>query len=102
MNARQEEEAVFWCGLLTSVLFEKLEKGEERRRLRELAQEEVVFPGGGKRKPSLSTLKRKLKTYRQGGFNALARKPRSDRGEPRAVSPAVIATAMTAPKRATP
>ncbi len=28
MNAKQEDEAVFWCGLLTSVLFEKLETGE--------------------------------------------------------------------------
>jgi putative transposase len=96
MNARQEDEAVFWCGLLTPVLFEKLEKGEERRRLRELAQQEVVFPGGRKRKPSLSTLKRKLNKYRGGGFNAMARKPRADRGEPRAVSAAVIATAIAA------
>ena len=98
MNARQEEESVFWCGLLTSVLFEKLEKGEERRRLRELSQQEVVFPGGRRRKPSLSTLKRKLKQYRRGGFNALGRKARSDRGEPRAVAAEVIATAVAAKK----
>ena len=96
MNAKQEDEAVFWCGLLTSVLFEKLETGEERRRLKELSQQEVVFPGGGKRKPSLSTLKRKLKKYRAGGFNAMARKARGDRGEPRAVSAAVITTAIAA------
>ena len=98
MNAKQEEEAVFWCGLLTSVLFEKLEKGEERQRLRELAQQEVIFPDGRKRKPSLSTLKRKLKKYRHGGFNAMARKARSDRGEPRVVPAAVIATAIAAKK----
>jgi len=98
MNARQEEEAVFWCGLLTSVLFEKLEKGEECQRLRELSQQEVVFPGGRKRKPSLSTLKRKLKKYRHGGFNAMARKARSDRGEPRVVPANVIATAIAAKK----
>lgn len=98
MNARQEEEAVFWCGLLTSVLFEKLEKGEECQRLRELSQQEVVFPGGGKRKPSLSTLKRKLKKYRAGGFNAMARKVRNDRGQSRSVLPEVIATAIAAKK----
>ena len=98
MNARQEDEAVFWCGLLTSVFFEKLEKGEERRRLMELSQQEVVFPGGGKRKPSLSTLKRKLKNYRSGGFNAMGRKPRSDRGESRSVPADVIATAIEAKK----
>ena len=96
MNAKQEAEAVFWCGLLTSVLFEKMEKGEERQRLRELSKQEVVFPGGRKRKPSLSTLKRKIKKYRDGGFNAMARKPRSDRGAPRAVPVDVIATAIAA------
>ena len=98
MNGRQEDEAVFWCGLLSSVLFEKLEPGEQRQRLRELAQQEVVFPGGRKRQPSLSTLKRKLKKYRHGGFNAMARKARSDRGEPRAVSAEVMATAVAAKK----
>jgi transposase InsO family protein len=96
MNARQEDEAVFWCGLLTSVLFEKLEKGAERRRLRELSQQEAIFPDGRRRKPSLSTLARKLKKYRAGGFNAMARKARSDRGEPRAVCAEVIATAIAA------
>ena len=98
MNAKEEDEAVFWCGLLTSVLFEKLEKGEERQRLMELSQQEVVFPGGSKRKPSLSTLRRKLKKYRSGGFNALVRKVRSDRGAPRTVQTDVIATAIAAKK----
>jgi putative transposase len=98
MNAKQEKEAVFWCGLLTSVLFEALEKGEQRQRLEELSQQEVVFPDGEKRKPSLSTLKRKLKQYLCGGFNALARKLRSDRGKPRVVLPEVIATAIAAKK----
>ena len=98
MNARQEDEAVFWCGLLTSVLFEKLEKGEERRRLRELSQQEAMFPNGRRRQPSLSTLKRKLKKYRHGGFNAMARKARSDRGEPRVVPAEVMATAIAAKK----
>lgn len=98
MNAKQESEAVFWCGLLTSVLFERLEKGEERRRLVALSQQEVVFPDGSKRKPSLSTLKRKLKKYRKGGFNALGRKARTDMGKPRNVSAEVIATGIAAKK----
>ena len=98
MNARQEEEAVFWCGLLTPVLFGRLDKVEERRELREISKREVVFPSGRKRKPSLSTLKRKLRKYRQGGFEAMARKPRNDRGKPRAVPPDVIATAIAAKK----
>lgn len=98
MKARQEEEAVFWCGLLASVLFGRLEKVEERLQLREISKEEVVFPNGRKRRPSLSTLKRKLKKYRQGGFEAMARKPRNDRGKPRVVPAEVIATAIAAKK----
>jgi hypothetical protein len=98
MKARQQEEAIFWCGLLAPVLFGRLEKGEERRQLREIASKEVVFPNGRKRKPSLSTLKRKLNKYRQGGFEAMARRPRNDRGKPRAVPPEVIATAIAAKK----
>jgi len=98
MNARQEEEAIFWCGLLAPVLFGQLDKGEERRELREIANREVVFPNGRKRKPSLSTLKRKLTKYRKGGFNAMARKPRNDRGKPRVVPAEVIATAIAAKK----
>ena len=35
MNARQEEEAVFWCALLSPVLFGRLDPGEERHRLRD-------------------------------------------------------------------
>ena len=98
MKARQEEEAVFWCGLLAPVLFGRLDKGEEHRELRELSNREVIFPNGRKRKPSLRTLKRKLHKYRQGGFEAMARKPRNDRGKPRAVPAEVIATAIAAKK----
>ncbi len=98
MNARQEEEAVFWCGLLAPVLFGRLDKVEERRELREISKREVVFPSGRKRKPSLSTLKRRLDKYRKGGFNAMGRKVRNDRGKPRVVPPDVIATAIAAKK----
>ena len=64
MNAKQEEEALFWCGLLTPVLFGELDKGEVCQKLRELSEIEVVFPSGSKRRPSLSTLKRKYKKIR--------------------------------------
>lgn len=96
MNARQEQEALFWCGLLDRVLFEGLDTSEECRELREISKQEAVFPNGRRRKPSLSTLKRKLKKYRAGGFNAMARKVRSDRGKSRAVPAEVIATAIAA------
>ncbi len=98
MNAKQEEEALFWCGLLTPVLFGELDKGEVCQKLRELSEIEVVFPSGSKRRPSLSTLKRKYKKYHEHGFNGMGRKARADRGKPRAVSSEVIATAIEVKK----
>jgi transposase InsO family protein len=98
MNAKEEEEAIFWCTLLTPVLFGEPDPDEVRRYLRELSKREVVFPNGSKRKPSRSTLKRKLAKYRRGGFNAMARKPRNDRGKARAVPEEVIDTAIAAKK----
>ncbi|MDY6823063.1 MAG: hypothetical protein SWH68_04580 [Thermodesulfobacteriota bacterium] len=67
-------------------------------RKRQLLVKEVVFPDGRIGKPSLSTLKRKLKKYRSGGFAALGHKPRSDRGQPRAIMPEVSDRAITLKK----
>jgi len=86
--------AIFWCTLLHDVIFGHVEPQDVNRYLKQLAQQEVRFPNGARNKPSLSTLKRKLKAYREGGFEALVRKPRSDRGKPRATSAEVIATAV--------
>jgi transposase InsO family protein len=46
------------------------------------------------RKPSIATLRRKLARFRQGGIEALYRKPRSDRGRSRKHDAAVIERAV--------
>jgi len=84
MKKKDEERALFWCSLLRPVLFGEVEKEETHRFLKKLAQEETVFPDGTRKTPSLSTLRRKLRLYRDGGFESLSRRPRSDRGRPRA------------------
>ena len=53
--------------------------------LRQLAATEHVFPDGQRKKPIRATLWRKWKKYRDGGFEALFRRRRSDRGQPRSV-----------------
>ncbi|MGC9523868.1 MAG: hypothetical protein ACP5HG_18620, partial [Anaerolineae bacterium] len=80
MNAHDETWAVFWCSLLAPVLFGEVPAKETGRFLRSLAEKECTFPDGRRNKPSLSTLRRKLKLYRQSGFEALAKRPRGDRG----------------------
>ena len=95
MRKKDEQWALFWCSLLRPVLFEHGPREISTYRfLKELSKKQVAFPDGTVRRPSLSTLKRKLRTYRKEGFDALARKGRSDRGRPRTVSKEVIARAV--------
>jgi putative transposase len=94
MRDEDQRWAVFWCGLLHPVIFGELAKGERNAILRQISQIAVVFPDGVKRKPSLATLKRKLKRYEEEGLEGLARKGRSDRGRPRAFPQAVIDRAI--------
>ncbi len=94
MTEKEERKAVFWCSLLAPVIYDEVGTGLVHAFLKQLSKTEVVFPNGQRRKPSLSTLKRKLKKYRKKGFSGLARKPRSDRGTPRAVSPEIIDKAI--------
>ena len=94
MNKNQEKWAIFWCDLLSPILYEQIEPDKTHQFLKTLAKEPVSFPDGHIKNPSLSTLKRKLKKYRTGGFDALARKGRKDLGKPRQVSPEVIQKAI--------
>jgi putative transposase len=83
MNRKRDDGAVFWCGLLSALIFGQMEPAEEQEELKRLAGEEVLYPNGVRRMPSLRTLKRKLAAYRKGGFDSLLRKQRADRGKPR-------------------
>ena len=94
MSDRQEQWAVFWCSLLSPLLYGEVSPQEAGRFLNELASREQVFPDGQRRRPSRATLWRKWKKYRDGGFEALFRKRRKDRGQPRKATPAMIAKAI--------
>jgi transposase InsO family protein len=94
MSEKDERWALFWCGLLHPILFGEVPKQERNAFLRKLCETEVVYPDGTVRKPPLSTLKRKLKTYETEGFQGLFTKPRSDRDKPRAFLQQVIDKAI--------
>jgi len=94
MNQEQEKWAVFWCELLSPVIYSEIEQEEAHKYLKELASKAVVFPNGETKTPSLSTLKRKLKKHQEGGFHALFRKNRDDCGKTRAVSQEIIDRAV--------
>lgn len=94
MKQKDEKWALFWCDLLRPVLFDEVEPEQVQDFLKELSSKETAFPGGHTGKPALSTLRRKLNLYRTGGFDALARKSRNDRGHARAAPAQIIATAI--------
>jgi transposase InsO family protein len=94
MKKNREQWAVFWCDLLSPVIYGDIPPEQTHAYLKETANRETKFPDGITRKPALSTLRRKLDHYQQGGFDALMRKRRSDRGNPRGVSSEVITTAV--------
>jgi putative transposase len=94
MSDRQEQWAVFWCSLLGPLLYGEVPPEEAGRFLNQLAASEHVFPDGQCRRPSRATVWRKWKQYREGGFEALFRKRRIDRGQPRKATPAMVAKAV--------
>lgn len=94
MDKEQEKWAIFWCDLLKPLIFGEIDEQATNRFLKTLAQEPIRFPDGHVKKPSLSTLRRKLNRYRQDGFDGLERQKRSDRGKPRGVGHEIIAKAI--------
>lgn len=81
MTEKEQQQALFWCTLLRPLIYGEVEPKETARQLREIAQQEVLFPDGKRKTPSLSTLRRKWKQFQTGGFEALVRKRRKDRGK---------------------
>ncbi len=94
MKQKDEKWALFWCDLLRPVLFDEVEPEQTHDFLKGLSKKEIVFPDGRMGRPSLSTLRRRLNRYRAGGFDALARKDRQDRGHPRNAPDEIISKAI--------
>lgn len=94
MDSKDERWAVFWCTLLAEIIFGDVEPAQVHQHLKQLSQQEHLFPTGERKRPSLSTLKRKLARYQKHGLEGLARKERSDRGRARSVSGQIIEKAV--------
>ena len=94
MNFDDEKWSLFWCNLLHPVIFGLIEERQINSYLKKLAREERLFPDGKKKKPGLSTLRRKLNLYTHGGFLGMKRKNRSDKGKIRSVDQEVLDKAV--------
>ena len=103
---RNTQIALFRYGLIAHLLFGPLSNGQMERALREIASRRYVIPYSKRTLVGVSTLRRYLKQYQQGGFDALRPGERSDKGVPRALPPEVLQKAIALrqeqPARTTP
>ncbi len=83
MDAKAEKLALFRYGVIASLVIETLPRGELTRRAQEIAARHYDIPDSKRTAVSVDT----LLDFRNGGFEALAPKPRRDRGQSRAVTP---------------
>lgn len=94
MHHNDDDWAVFWCSLLGPILLDEITAGERKRYLLELSQKEVLLPTGKRKRISYSTLRRKVRQFRERKIDGLRRRPRNDRGESRKNRQAMIARAV--------
>jgi putative transposase len=105
-ETRNQEIALFRYGLISSLLFDALPAGAVEKTLKEIAAKSYRIPYSSRTKVGVSTLRRYLKLYRQGGFDALRPTTRADRRTPRAFPAEVLKKAIALreeqPERTTP
>lgn len=88
------EIALFRYGLIAQLVHTPPAKGHQEALLREIAARVYRIPGSQRKRVSVTTLRRYLKTYHTHGFDALRPVPRADAGTPRAFPPEVVEKAI--------
>lgn len=103
---RNTEIALFRYGLIAPLLFTPLAEGQLEQALQEIAGKEYQIPCSKRRRVGITSLRRYLVLYQQGGFDALRPKSRVDKGSVKAFPPEVLAAAIRLrqeqPARTTP
>lgn len=98
--------ALFRYGLIAGLLHEPATSGKLEAELRLIAARTYQIPHSRRTRVSLSSVRRYLKTFQKGGFEALKPHTRADAGVPRAFDPAVLQQALALreaqPDRTTP
>jgi len=87
MDAKAEKLALFRYAVIAPLVLEALPRGELTRRAQEIAARHYDIPNSKRISVSVDTLLEWALRYRTDGFDALAPKPRQDRGQSRAITP---------------
>lgn len=103
---RNTQIALFRYGLIAALVFAPLPAGQLEQALRQIASQRYTIPYSSRTRVGVSTLRRYLRDYQAGGFEALRPQERSDKGVPRALPPEVLEKAIALrqeqPARTTP
>ncbi len=87
MDAKAEKLALFRYAVIAPLILEALPRGELTRRAQEIAARHYDIPDSRRTSVSVDTLLDWALRYRTNGLEALAPKPRQDRGQSRALTP---------------
>ncbi len=88
------EIALFRYGLIAPLIHDPPPSSHQEKRLRQIAAKTYAIPASTRTRVSVTTLRRYLKLYREGGFDALRPRPRADKGKPRAFPPDLVEQAI--------
>ncbi|MBN6742268.1 DDE-type integrase/transposase/recombinase, partial [Acidithiobacillus sp. MC6.1] len=94
--------ALFRLSVLGPLVSRTLQRGELQQILRELAQKRYEIPGSRRAHLGEKTIEAWFYAWRQHGFDGLAPRPRSDRGQsklPAAVQEAIVQAKQENPRR---
>ena len=91
---RNTEIALFRYGIIAPIIHTPPPEGQLEQALRDLAAQCYQSPSSACTRVSVTTLRRYLKAYRSGGFDALRPVPRGDLGAPRAFPPELLDRAI--------
>jgi len=94
MDRNDQAWAVFRCSLLSPLLLGEIPEAEREAYFRILAAEERMLPNGKRKRISVRTLRRWWQRLRKEGVGGTFRRPRSDRGRPRARQEALLDRAV--------
>ena len=91
---QETEIALFRYGLIAQLIHDPPDGGQQEKLLCEIAAKSYRIPYSTRTRVGVTTLRRYLKTYQEGGFDALRPGKRSDHGKPRAFSEEILQRAI--------
>ena len=89
-----ERIALFRHAIVSRLLPDDLSAQQRAAELQRIANQKHIIPGSTRQRVAESTVRQWLRDFKEGGFDALIPRPRSDRGEPRTLRAELVERLM--------